>query len=1114
MTSMVMKKAAALAIWMLVLSGCGTTTSETDAGPTVIDDGDGTGAKLSFVAASGSNKPCETNDDCPNGEICFEAAQQCRTTCTTDDHCPGKSVCSDSLGICVSCNDDSDCGSGHCHPELFGCVQCVKDDHCGGQGVCRQDTFFCVQCQNDADCPTGHCATDRWSCVQCKQDEHCDDQDPCTKDLCLFAQTCFHPLVPPPVDECQTNLDCKGFTTDPCYESICVPGECGSGSCAAVRLNNCNESCAGAKDCPAKAGFCAPTCVQSRCFYPELNSSEDCQCITNGDCPAAPACNLATCANGKCIVTPKLDGTGCSDGEICTEQDLCSGGVCKGTWVKCGDFGPCVKTYCEPQLGCQKQPLSDVPCNDKNLCTTGDSCVGGQCIGTVTLCDDGNPCTVDLCAPGAGCFFQTAVKLPCDDGNPCTQNDFCIEGVCHGGNPVCFDNNPCTEDICSETGECEYLAAEPNTVCDDNDPCTENDVCTSGFCKGTPKVCTNPSVCAKSFCDVTGACKTTVVESGTNCNDGDFCTYGDTCNNGICKGKKLICDDSNPCTEDDCKPSTGCVALSIFGTVCDDFNPCTALDQCVGGDCSGVFAACNDDNPCTMDSCVPGLGCTTTPVADLTACGTAQCGGLGICVGGICSSPPVCNDNNPCTIDSCTAGGLCQHKPTTQAVLCDDGNLCTTGDVCISGLCKGKPVICEDSGPCAATKCDAAKGCLKFIAPDKTACNDENNCTDSDTCIAGSCTGIPILCDDNNPCTKDACDFHAGCWHTHANDGLLCSDGEPCTLDDHCVSGKCLGKPISNCKMCKLNSDCADNNPCTLEKCGPAGVCLYGFANGQPCNDGLHCTVSDLCTAGICTGIQQKGCDEPVCHPLGPICSSDGLDSDGNCPAGYTCSCVSSCSDCADCPLRVCLAKPAATYPLALCGITNDCEGDVATCQCVGDPAIGNDCAATVCAPKPNCECTVDLDCAAKGLCGAYCDHGTCIKLDFTPECDVSIPGSCAQTNTKCLETTCGAKCFAIAEIKPISPCAPDQPEACDDGNPCTDDVCDQAVGCAHIVLSNGTPCDDNDTCTSSDTCEFGECGGDLVVPLETCCAAMVCGDDVCTPSCENVMNCPQDCIK
>ncbi len=46
----------------------------------------------------------------------------------------------------------------------------------------------------------------------------------------------------------------------------------------------------------------------------------------------------------------------------------------------------------------------------------------------------------------------------------------------------------------------------------------------------------------------------------------------------------------------------------------------------------------------------------------------------------------------------------------------------------------------------------------------------------------------------------------------------------------------------------------------------------------------------------------------------------------------------------------------------------------------------------------------------------------------------------------------------------------------CDDGDTCTDDICDAEIGCRNIP--NEVVCDDDDPCTSGDRCSAGVCSG------------------------------------
>ncbi|NUN16661.1 MAG: hypothetical protein HUU55_23790, partial [Myxococcales bacterium] len=54
--------------------------------------------------------------------------------------------------------------------------------------------------------------------------------------------------------------------------------------------------------------------------------------------------------------------------------------------------------------------------------------------------------------------------------------------------------------------------------------------------------------------------------------------------------------------------------------------------------------------------------------------------------------------------------------------------------------------------------------------------------------------------------------------------------------------------------------------------------------------------------------------------------------------------------------------------------------------------------------------------------------------------------------------------------------CVSGGPTNCDDKNACTSDACTPSAGCVHANLTGG--CNDNNPCTTSDTCQNGLCSG------------------------------------
>ncbi len=353
----------------------------------------------------------------------------------------------------------------------------------------------------------GLTACERWQCI----DGHCvpgvvpgrdcDDGNPCTKD-----------------DVCSASGHCQG-----------APRTCDDGNPCTV--DGCEDGL-GCVSVPRPGG--GPCDDGDACTQGDT-------CDDDGLCVGAPVtcddgdpCTKDACdpAEGCTFTAAKLP---CDDGDPCTHLDFCLSGTCRGLPVDCDDGEPCTLDACDSATGeCAPLPLPDgAGCSDGDVCTAQDRCLGGVCTGLPLPCDDGLPCTLDLCDQGicthlpmpgtcataAGCIpvgqkvpgdpcqvCQATAKLApvadgaacADDGVPCTA-DFCSGGVCvHPNQPgTCTGPDgqcvqvgeslaPCL--VCSATGV--GSPAGFGAPCDDGDPCTDYDACTAeGACVGAPRGC-------------------------------------------------------------------------------------------------------------------------------------------------------------------------------------------------------------------------------------------------------------------------------------------------------------------------------------------------------------------------------------------------------------------------------------------------------------------------------------------------------------------------------------------------------------------------------------------------------------------------------------------------
>jgi hypothetical protein len=235
-----------------------------------------------------------------------------------------------------------------------------------------------------------------------------------------------------------------------------------------------------------------------------------------------------------------------------------------------GNDVPAPVALCDP-AGCADGPAG-TPCDDHDVCTLGEICLGdGTCVVQSTL-DCTGPCLTGACDPITGCIPRDATTT-CDDGDACTLDDHCsgTGASCVPGAPRACDGD-CVTGACDATLGC---LVEPATAsCSDGDACTGDDHCSGvdATCTGSPVDCDDHEPCTIDECDATDGCRHTAHLDGTTCPALDLCRGPATCRDGVCDpGRVLACDDGQACTDDGCETLVGCTHVArtaIPGVVC------------------------------------------------------------------------------------------------------------------------------------------------------------------------------------------------------------------------------------------------------------------------------------------------------------------------------------------------------------------------------------------------------------------------------------------------------------------------------------------------------------------------------------------------------------------
>jgi hypothetical protein len=486
--------------------------------------------------------------------------------------------------------------------------------------------------------------------------------------------------------------------------------------------------------------------------------------------------------------------------------------------------------------------------------------------------------------------------------NQCDGVSVCEDGECVEGDPVDCSHldEPCYVGVCRDkSGNCVQEMRPDGSSCEDGNFCTVGGTCNAGVCETSPRDCSGAGdQCNTGVCDAQAEeCVPQPVANGTTCDDGLFCTVGDSCEQGSCTGQQRDCSgEDDQCNTGVCDESAGaCVADPVADdTPCDDGQYCTVDDACQQGVCEGGGArSCSAaGGSCRTGTCDEAADeCTGDPVADGTPCDDQLYCTVGDeCVAGTCTAgdPRDCSaEDDQCNEGVCNESlNRCQPSPLPDTTPCDDGLFCTVNNTCSAGSCGGDPRDCSgEDDQCNTGICDeSASSCVAQPVSDGTTCDDGQFCTVGDSCSGGACDGSARNCSTaGDQCNDGVCDeSQDSCVPDPVADGTTCDDSLFCTVNDACTAGSCDGDP----RDCSAAGDECNDGICDES----ARTCTaQPVADGTLCDDGLYCTVNTECTNGTCDGA-SRDCSHLDEQCVVGVCDEDADSCDGEAVTGGSCS--------------------------------------------------------------------------------------------------------------------------------------------------------------------------------------------------------------------------------
>ena len=306
-----------------------------------------------------------------------------------------------------------------------------------------------------------------------------------------------------------------------------------------------------------------------------------------------------------------------------------------------------------------------------------------------------------------------------------------------------------------------------------------------------------------------------------------------------------------------------------------------------------------------------------------------------------------------------------------------------------------------------------------------------------------------------------------------------------------------------------VHIDCANAADCAAfdDQCNE-GSCVNGSCQKLAanefgsCDDGVYCTENDTCQAGACVGGTTKFCpSQDTCH-LG-VCD-EALHTCKNVAGndGAQCDDDDACTQSGICNGGVCTKGP----PIDCSVFDGQCSAGI--CQ------AGVGCVATPLNNGVACDDGQGNPCST-----GQCQNGACISIptaeglpcddfQFCTINDKCSQGSCAGSPNPCAPPQNVCMIGVCNEALDTCTASPgNNGSACEDQNPCTSgETCSNGQCLGGQPANQGALCEDGDGCTLGTTCQNGSCSGPTSV-IATCQS----GDSCCPPGC--ALNQDGDCL-